>query len=45
MDKSNTETADSECVKRLRQLDAEFRVELNRLGRRSLLLSGTGAVD
>ncbi len=36
---------DSECVKRLRQLDAEFRVELNRLGRRSLLLSGTGAVD
>ncbi len=35
----------AECVKRLRQLGREFRVELNGLSRRSALLSGTGAVD
>ena len=35
----------AECVKRLRQLAAEFRVELNGLNRRSRLLSETQAVE
>jgi hypothetical protein len=35
----------AECVKRLRQLVAEFRVELNCLDRRSRLLSGVQAVE
>ena len=35
----------TECVKRLRQLAAEFRVELNGVDRRSRLLSGIQAVE